>query len=158
MTASKIEKIYVHTGGLGGQASVHWTIGARRFHVWMRPNDHTAEEVVHSNPVTPTPNARRDEHRSLDRTCKAQTAIWAEVWAIVERDDLIAKQRQADRQKRAREHRIAALKARRYELEAAVIDAWRAGQLSDSFNARVLFKLDRHAADQLAGLNAEAAQ
>lgn len=152
-----IEKIYIHTGGLGGQASVHWTIGDRKFHVWMRPNDRTPEDVVHSNPVTPTPNARRDEHRSLDRTCKAQTTIWSAVWTIVERDDLIAKCRLADRQKRDLEQRRAALTARRHELEQAVIQAWRAGQLADSFNARELFDLDRDAADQIAGLNAAAA-
>lgn len=152
-----MENIFVHTGGLGGQASVHWTIGPRRFHVWMRTNDRTPEDVVHSNPVTPTPNARRDEHRSLDRTCKTQTAIWADVWAIVERDGLIAKRRHADRQQRDREQRRTALTARRHELEQAVINAWRAGQLGDSTNASELFALDREAADALAGLNAAAA-
>lgn len=127
-----IENIYVHTGGLGGQASVHWTIGARRFHVWMRENDRKPEDVVHSNPVTPTPNSRRDEHRSLDRTCKAQAAIWSEVWSIVERDDLIAKCRIQDKAHRARELRLREVGNALAEINASVIEAWRSGTFSAS--------------------------
>jgi len=124
----KIENIFVHTGGIGGQASVHWTIGDRRFHVWMRPNDTTPEDIVHSNPVTRDPNARRDEHRSLDRTCKAQSEIWAEVWAAVERDDLIAKCRNADVEKRDLQRRYTEIRCAIGNLEQEAIEAFRRGE------------------------------
>lgn len=124
----KIENIYVHTGGVGGQASVHWTIGDRRFHVWMRQGfDHQPEDVVHSNPVTPKEKSLRDEHRSLDRTCKAQTEIWTEVWAFVREHDLIAKCRKADRQKRDLDKRTHNLEIAIARIEQEALSAFRRG-------------------------------
>jgi len=131
----KIENIYVHTGGLGGQASVHWTIGDRKFHVWMRGKDDQPEDTVHSNPVTRKENSRRDEHRGLDRTCKTQSDIWTEVWQFVQANQLIAKCRDADRAKRAFETREREIKLAIGALDQEALEEWRAGKFNSSLPA-----------------------
>lgn len=123
----KIEDIHVHTGGTGGQPTIHWTIGDRRFHVWLDRHGQP-EDVVHSNPVVPNKDARRDEHRSLDRSSKAQTVIWDQVWAVVERDGLIEKCRAADVEKRDLQRRYEQLRAAIAAMEHEVLDIFRRGE------------------------------
>src|SRR5438874_567788 len=95
----EIEDIHVQTGGgVSGQPTIHWTIGDRRFHIWLDRHGQP-EDVVHSNAVVRNKAARGDEHRSLDRTSKVQSAIWDQVWAVVQRDGLIEKCRAADIEK-----------------------------------------------------------
>lgn len=123
---SKIEDIHVHTGGNGGQPTIHWTIGDRRFHVWLDRHGQP-EDVVHSNPVVRNKDARRDEHRALDRTSKAQSAIWDQVWAVVQRDNLIDKCRLADIDKRDLQRRYRDIRETIAAIEQEVLGAFRRG-------------------------------
>lgn len=127
MAKPKIENVRAEADDSERQC-VLWESGARRFHVWIwngEPND-----VIHSNPITPGPDPRRDEHRGLDRTNKTQSAVWAEVWAIVERDNLIAKAIQAHADTIARQRRCSHLKQKMHEIEQDVLKDWRAGMIT----------------------------
>lgn len=149
----KIENVYVHTGGLGGQASVHWTIGDRRFHVWLRGHDDQPEDTVHSNPITPKEDRRRDEHRSLDRTCKAQTEIWTDVWAAVTTGDMIAKCRRADREKRDLDRRKRNLEAAITLLDHEALEEWKSGKFNnDALHACAMLNRRRGLEMQLSAL------
>ncbi|EJN11800.1 hypothetical protein PMI42_04813 [Bradyrhizobium sp. YR681] len=122
----KIEDIHVHTGGIGGQPTIHWTIGDRRFHVWLDRHGQP-EDVIHSNPVTAKKDTRRDEHRALDRTSKAQSAIWDQIWAVVQRDNLIDKCRLADIAQRAAQRRYQETRETIASIEQEVLSAFRRG-------------------------------
>ncbi|MGY3366128.1 hypothetical protein ACVWZL_003253 [Bradyrhizobium sp. GM2.4] len=122
-----IENILVHTGGIGGQPTIHWTIGDRKYHVWLDRHGQP-EDVVHSNPVVPNKDARRDEHRSLDRTSKAQTAIWDQVWAVVQRDSLIEKCRAADVETRSLQRQYHEIRETIASIEKEVLDLFRRGE------------------------------
>ncbi|MCK1536832.1 MULTISPECIES: hypothetical protein [unclassified Bradyrhizobium] len=126
----KIEDIHVQTGGgVGGQPTIHWNIGDRRFHVWLDRHGQP-EDVVHSNAVVPNKAARRDEHRSLDRASKVQSAIWDQVWAVVQRDGLIEKCRAADIEKRDLQRRYQELRTTIASIEQEVLDAFRRGEFA----------------------------
>jgi hypothetical protein len=123
----KIENVTVEADGY--RPAVLWTIGDRKFHVWLEL-DGVPEDIVHSNPITPAPGQRRDEHRALDRTNKTQTEIWAEVWAVVERDNLLAQARADHAADIARKQRRTALRQQMYEIEQGVLKDWRAGLIT----------------------------
>lgn len=121
----KIEDVHVHTGGIGGQPTIHWTIGDRKFHVWLDRHGQP-ENVVHSNPA-PNKDARRDEHRALDRSTKIQSAIWDQVWAVVQRGGLIEKCRTADVEKRNLQRRYHEIRETIASIEQEVLGAFRRG-------------------------------
>jgi hypothetical protein len=127
MSKPRIENITVEADSY--RPAVLWTIGARRFHVWIDP-DGVPEDVVHSNPITPTARPARDEHRALDRTNKTQAAVWAEVWAVVVRDDLLAKAQRAEADRLAQVRRRTALRQEMHEIEQDVLNDWRAGTIT----------------------------
>lgn len=147
MTKPKIENVRVEADDF--RPAVLWTIGDRRFHVWLAAGD-IPEDVVHSNPITPK-NTRRDEHRSLDRTNKTQAAIWAEVWEAVERGNLLAQARADHAATLAQARRRTALRHEVSEIERFVIDQFRAGQYSEAV-ARELKKRYDDASAELASL------
>lgn len=124
MAKHKIENVRAEADSY--RPAILWTIGDRRFHVWLEKAYGQPEDVVHSNPITPT-KTRLNTHRALDRTSKTQSEIWAEVWAIVERDDLLTKAHAAEHAKRHRAKRREQLKLQMNEIEQRVLADFRRG-------------------------------
>jgi hypothetical protein len=151
MAKTNIANVTVEADGF--RPAVLWTIGDRKFHVWLEL-DGVPEDIVHSNPVTPTPGARRDEHRALDRTNKAQSEVWAEVWAIVARDDLLAKARADHAAEIARKQRCTALRQERYDIEQELLSLWRTGR-GRADGAEALFERYEAARAELASLGGD---
>lgn len=152
MAKPKIENVRAEADS--HRPAILWTIGDRRFHVWLGKPYGDPEDVVHSNPVAPA-NPRRNEHRALDRTNKKQSEIWAEVWAIVERDDLLTQAHAAEHAKRHRSKRREQLKLQMSEIERFVIAQFRAGLFSECVS-RELKKHFDEASAELASLGGEA--
>lgn len=135
-TASKFALENVHVSDVsrpdGRDYAIGWEIAGDRFHVWVKRGE--IEEVIYKNP--PLAIKYREpghyETRRLDRTSKASGAMFAEVLAIVDRDDLVRKARIADRAEIANSSKISELRGERAEIDARVLRAWRTGRFADS--------------------------
>lgn len=148
--------------------AIGWTIDGARFHVWgTAPNVlgirfGEIEETICKNP--PLGIAYREpgyfETRRLDRTSKAQAAIFAEVLEIVTRDDLVRKAFRAERHKRSTERRRHVLEQRIYQVDADALEAWKSGAwtIDGQLKANAMLNRRRGLELQLRALETEAAQ
>lgn len=124
MTNRKIEHITVVHDGY--TPSVSWVIGADRYHVWVRGKANEADDTIYKNSTVKHGEPGYYHTRQLSRsTSKVSAAMFAEVWATVERDDLLAKAKLAKDEKHAREAQLTALKGRLYEIEQTVLNLFR---------------------------------
>lgn len=104
----KIPDFIVDATGPFSGPSVSWAAGDRRYHFWIdrygEPDD-----VLHSNPIERNPNAKRDEHRSLNMTAKKWAPLIAAIMEKVRAENLIEKAEQAakDKEEADRKQRIA---------------------------------------------------
>jgi hypothetical protein len=102
---------------LHNSASVHWSTGDRRFHIWITDAGELRDEILHSNPLVHDPKVHG--HRALDATSKKWSPLVGAILAKIKADDLVSKaraaahekaQRQADeRQRQANEKALAVL-------------------------------------------------
>lgn len=152
MAKPKIEHVHVDVGSSG--VTVHWTIGDRKFHVWLSEagDGLVPEDIVHSNPVTRDPNARRDEYRKLDRASKAQAVIWELVSARVRCNDMIAKAWQERADKLAVIGRRNQLRQRMREIEQEALAAWKRESFAASAIASSMLDDYRYREAELAAL------
>jgi len=75
---------------------VSWEADGRRYHFWLDDAD-KPESILHSNPINPTINSRRDEHRSLNAEAKKWAPLIAGIMNRIETEGLIGKARVAYR-------------------------------------------------------------
>lgn len=134
MAKPKIENIHVdsiNSDAFSDKFAIGWTIGADRFHVWAvqqrRDRSRILEGIVYKNSIAKHGEPGHYHTRQLDPETKTQAEILAEVLAVVDRDDLVEKARQAARNKLARNRRTAELAAELSAIEREVITIWKAG-------------------------------
>lgn len=145
MAASRIEDIKVEAND--NRPCILWRIGAHRFHIWLDRETNEPEEVVYKNSVAKHDEPGHYRTRQLFRTGSRVTAVmFAEVWTVVERDDLIAKAKAAHLANVANAQRISTLKAELAQIEATALDRWKLGHFDSSASALHL----RRAHEQIA--------
>lgn len=83
------------------RASLNWSDGERRYHIWLNNDGTPQDDVIHSNPVVRDTHARRDEHRALSQSAKKWSPLVSAMLAAVVSGDMISKARatEADRQR-----------------------------------------------------------
>jgi hypothetical protein len=131
MAKAKIENIHVDSidsNPFSDKFAIGWTIGAARFHIWAvqnrADNVRLLEGYVYKNSIAQHGRPGYFHTRQIDAEAKTQAAILAEVLAIVDRDDLVAKARAAKAEHNARHKRIADLSAELSAMEKEVVAVW----------------------------------
>ncbi|MCK1684223.1 hypothetical protein IVA87_33765 [Bradyrhizobium sp. 147] len=165
MAKPKIENVHVdsvNSDAFSDKFAIGWTIGADRFHIWAvqqrRDRSRILEGIIYKNSIAKHGEPGYFHTRQLDPDKKAQAAILAEVLAAVDRDDLVAKARQAARSKIERHKRIAELSAQLSAMEKEVVATWikdggtPPAEFRDRYNAasREFSKLRAESAAELA--------
>lgn len=106
MANPTIQNIHVDSIN-GSKYAIGWTIGDARFHVWaeQRRGRRELEGTIFKNSIAPHGTAGHFDTRQLNPEHKTQGAILAAVLAVVDRDNLLAKAYQAERDRVRRAQR-----------------------------------------------------
>lgn len=108
MATPTIENIHVDSIN-GSKYAIGWTIGAARFHIWaeQRRGRRELEGTIFKNPPLDLKRGQPGyfDTRQLNPEHKTQAAILAAVLAVVDRDNLLPRAYQAERDRIRRAQR-----------------------------------------------------
>lgn len=86
----------------GGRCAIGWDYAGARYHFWINMPSRESQGILYKNPPLglKTTDAGYFNTRQLDPEAKANAAMVAEAWAIVERDHLIEKMFAAEKEEK----------------------------------------------------------
>ncbi len=125
MAKHNIENIEVHIGS--SSPVISWQIGKDRYHVFLDGNNEW-EETVFKNSAAKYNEPGHYSTRRLDRvSSKATSSMFAEVLAVVERDNLLAEAEAKHTAEVTQRRRRIELEDERHRLEQEALTYWRQG-------------------------------
>jgi hypothetical protein len=112
----------------GDRGCVLWTVGSDRFHVWLHHCTDEPEDTIYKNSIAEHGKPGSYPTRRLTREgSRAAQTMFAEVWATVEENALVAKARAAKAQSMERQRLERMLEGDRLSLEQEALILFRIG-------------------------------
>src|SRR5258708_37754486 len=110
----------------GYRGSIHWEIGDDRFHVWCDTATGEPEDTIYKNSLAKFGMPGSYSTRRLTREgSKVAAKMFAEVWAVAQRDDLMAKAKAAHEAATLKQWHEQELQRSRHDLEQEALTAFR---------------------------------